>query len=100
MSRVRDVAPKVRSIMELYPKTRSNDRLLIREVYTKCYSVNFWSSFGEVLGRDDLPSFESIRRARQRIQSLYPELRADAETEALREAEEAEYRNFAQEEVI
>ena len=61
MSRVREVTPKVIEMLKEHPATRSNDRLLIREIYTKCYGVNPYAPFGEVVMRADLPSFESTQ---------------------------------------
>ena len=97
MSRVREVTPKVLQMLKEHPATRSNDRLLIREIYTKCYGVNPYAPFGEVVMRNDLPSFESIRRARQKVQEYCENLRAAEPTESIRIAEQEEYLEYARE---
>lgn len=97
MSRVREVTPKVLQMLKEHPATRSNDRLLIREIYTKCYGVNPYAPFGEVVMRNDLPSFESIRRARQKVQEYCEDLRAEEPTESIRIAEQEEYLEYARE---
>lgn len=99
MSRIREVTPKVFEMLKNYPSTRSNDRLLIKMVYTDCYKVNPYSPFGEVVMRTDLPSFESIRRARQRIQEYCPEYRADEPIESMRIEEQEDYLEYAREEI-
>ena len=97
MSRVREVTPKVLQMLKEHPATRSNDRLLIREIYTKCYGVNPYAPFGEVVMRNDLPSFESIRRARQKVQEYCEDLRAAEPVESIRIAEQEEYVEYARE---
>ena len=97
MSRVREVTPKVLQMLKEHPATRSNDRLLIREIYTKCYGVNPFAPFGEVVMRNDLPSFEIIRRARQKVQEYCEDLRAAEPVESIRIAEQEEYLEYARE---
>ena len=97
MSRVREVTPKVIEMLKEHPATRSNDRLLIREIYTKCYGVTPYAPFGEVVMRNDLPSFESIRRARQKVQEYCEDLRAEEPVESIRIAEQEEYLEYARE---
>ena len=97
MSRVREVTPKVIEMLKEHPATRSNDRLLIREIYTKCYGVNPYAPFGEVVMRNDLPSFESIRRARQKVQEYCENLRAEEPTESIRIAEQEDYLEYSRE---
>ena len=72
------VESKVLEILREYPETRYDDMQLILCYYNH-YSyirvgnlplediVNNYKGYG-------LPCFESIRRARQRVQSLFPEL--------------------------
>lgn len=97
MSRVREVTPKVLQMLKECPATRKNDRLLIREIYTKFYGVNPYAAFGEVMMRTDLPSFESIRRARQKVQEYCEDLRAEEPVESIRIAEQEEYLEYARE---
>lgn len=97
MSRVREVTPHVVEMLKSNPATRSNDRLLIREIYVKCFHVNPHSPFGEVVMRNDLPSFESIRRARQKVQEYCEDLRAEEPIESMRIAEQEDYIKYARE---
>lgn len=99
MSRVREVTPNVVEMLKSNPATRSNDRLLIREIYTRCYGVNPYAPFGEVVMRNDLPSFESIRRARQKVQEYCEDLRAEEPIESMRIAEQEDYIEYSREEM-
>ena len=96
MSRVREVTPKVFEVLKKYPDARSNDRFLIRAIYDIYYHVSS-QPFEEVLMRTDLPSFESIRRARQKVQQYCEDLRAEEPVESIRIAEQEEYLEYARE---
>jgi len=97
MSRVREVTPKVEYMLQHFPLTRSNDKSLIRMVYSMYYGVDYDTPFGEVMRRQDLPSFESIRRARQKLQEMNEDLRGTRESEIKRMAEQEEYLEYARE---
>lgn len=97
MSRVREVTPKVKAILNNYPMTRSDDKLLIKMVYSMYYGIDCRTPFGAVLDRKDLPSFESIRRARQKLQEMDEGLRGTPEIEAIRLQEQEDYIEFAKE---
>ena len=99
MSRVREVTPKVFEILKEYPETRSNDKELLLRVYTNYYKVFFGDPFYKVMRRKDLPSMESIRRARQRIQEYYPDLKAEEPVESIRIAEQEDYIEYSREEI-
>ncbi|MCI8632484.1 MAG: hypothetical protein HFE64_03245 [Lachnospiraceae bacterium] len=45
-----------------------------------------------------LPAFETVRRARQKIQAQNPDLCASADMQGMREMKEARFRAFAKEE--
>ena len=49
----------------------------------------------EMLHDKDMPSFESVRRTRQKAQAERPELRACPAVERMRDELEGEYRAFA-----
>ena len=99
MSKVGEVTPKVVDILKKHPETRGNDKLLALMVYTFEYGVNPLDSFGDVMTREDLPTFESIRRARQKVQAYCEDLRAEEPVESIRIAEQEEYLEYAREEV-
>ncbi len=99
MSRVREVTPKVFEVLKEYPETRNNDKELVLRVYTKYYHVFLGDSFHKVMRRKDLPSMESIRRARQRIQEYYPDFRAEEPIEQIRMAEQEDYIAYSREDI-
>lgn len=85
----------VKSILENVPETRDDDFELIYEV-AKEFG---WGgcAFGQALTlwRDrGCPSFESITRARRKVQELYPNLRASDKVAEAREEQRREYRDF------
>lgn len=86
----------VMKILQLHPETRDSDRELILRVYHE-YGVGSSDPFAYVIGRKDLPPFESIRRARQKLQAEIPELRASDKVDAMRTVEQEEYREYAKE---
>lgn len=78
MNQLKTVDSKVLAVLRDCPETRYDDMLLILRYYNRfsdmpvgCFSledvVYNYKAYG-------LPCFESIRRARQRVQSLFPEL--------------------------
>lgn len=89
MSRLKTLQSKVEDILAQYPKARDNDRILIGGVYHLFYGVDVYNtSFADVLFNEDVPSFESIRRCRQKAQEQYPDLRGKRDKERL-EAQKA-----------
>lgn len=92
----------VKEVLQEEPQTRSSDNLLYLKVIERIsdekhydvknlsvyYFLTYMSSYG-------FPPFESVRRARQKIQAQHPELSANAKVQAQREINEAEYREFA-----
>ena len=75
------------------PETRSSDRILIYRIYDDYYGVANMPFF-DVLLMDDLPSFETIRRCRAKIQAERPDLRANDDVIAFREDNEQAYFTF------
>lgn len=95
--RLRTIAEQVEEVLRNLPDTRSNDKLLVTQVYFEHYHVDVTRPFVQIMGRKDLPSFESIRRARQKVQADKPELRAVPYVENLRTGVlQQEYMEFAQ----
>lgn len=95
---LRTLTQKVWWCLENYPETRSSDRSLILHVYQVFYGV-FTTPFYKVMDDGDLPSFESIRRCRQKIQEENEDLRAVKAVEDVRLAKQEEYINYAREEL-
>ena len=95
MARINTIHNKVKRILENKPETRSDDWLLILEVWKEyispVMSVEHLLTHHIELG---VPSFESIRRTRQKIQADNPHLVEELAV-AFRMAKEAEYRQYA-----
>lgn len=97
MSRVRDIEPKVETILKYNPIARKDDFILVLEVYR--YYIPSCLTLNEALTRHKeigLPSFESITRARRKLQSKDPSL-CDATAVSNRAEAEADYRDYARE---
>ena len=97
ISNLNTLKAKVRYILEHYPTARENDRWLIKVLYQKFYNVHFYDAFGDVVMNEKLPSFESIRRCRQKIQEEDESLRGGKESEKARLEKQVEYIEFAKE---
>lgn len=102
-----NIAKTVTEIMETDVQTRNSDSLLYlrvlqkataattgteRPVSPRSMSVDYFLKNMKDLG---FPPFESVRRARQMIQSKRPDLRANERVEVGRIENEKEYRAFA-----
>lgn len=87
----------VKDILSWNPNTRDDDFILIYEVYRKINPLVLKLSFGEILlchNHFGLPSFESIRRSRQKVQQNNPNLRATENTRRVRNKNEDYYKFF------
>lgn len=93
MRELTKVKEMVRFELENRPETRDSDRTLIVSIYEDYFGIKD-DSFREVLMRDDLPNFESIRRNRAAIQRAEPGLRASDEVKFYRFDREQVYFNF------
>lgn len=78
---------KVRHILETRPHTRSSDKALIWEVMTHYEDLS--SVTKEMF--DDCPAFESITRARRKVQELHPNLQAVQEVKTARDNKQSNY---------
>ena len=92
----------VKEILTTKPETRNRDALLYIEVARHVQETHgtdiLHKPFGLVLMNlqaYDLPTFETVRRARQKLQNEYKELMSDTDVAAQREVNEEEYRQFA-----
>lgn len=98
MNELQNTAKLVRQILEEDEKARNCDNYLIVKVYERLYPPVANMPFNVVLNhRKDygLPSFETVRRARQKIQHDCPELSACDGVRASRAVLEDEYKSFA-----
>ena len=97
MTDLKRMQDKVEWCLEKYPKTRENDRVLIGTVYTRFYGVDIMTPLRDILLDDELPSFESIRRCRQKVQELRGDLRAKDEVEQMRFDAQKDFIEYARE---
>lgn len=98
LNELKRVTKIVKTLLENKPDLRENDDLLYLAV---CYLINAeipGITFHSVLvGRKKLglPSFETVRRTRQKVQATYPELKGTKRVREGRKAKETEYREYA-----
>lgn len=85
---------KVIRILEEEPATRSSDGLLFiryceRQLNCKLPEIR------KILLSDEFPAFETVRRARQKVQETNPELSANAFVKRARMENQVVFENFA-----
>lgn len=97
MAKIITIHQMVENILKQYPGTRDDDRELIQTLYGKYYGIDFYKPWGSVIRDKNLPSFESIRRCRQRLQEKDESLRGSKESEDARLAKQEEYLEYAKE---
>ena len=95
--RVKKIEPIVKDVLTDYREARDNDQILIALV---CQRVDYEATKADfmtamVSGR--LQNFETITRARRKVQEKYAELRG--KTYAERHLKEAEYEAYNREEL-
>ena len=98
----------VKAILEIDPQTRNSDSLLylkVLEHFATQHGVNLHQMsviafLQHYIKEYKFPCFETVRRARQKIQAQHPELSANKAVQAQREINEATYRQFAKEGVV
>lgn len=88
----------VKDILEHDPKARNSDEYLYLKVCEKvsgmCMNLPFWKVF---LNRKayGLPPFETVGRARRKLQETHPEFAGNCTVEAQRELNEEVFRDYA-----
>ena len=97
-----NITKLVKTILENHPETRDDDYLLWLKVL---WSVQYCDipdymnmpvcKFLECAKYMKFPHYETVSRARRKLQEKYPELRASEETQAARARLEEEYREYA-----
>lgn len=76
MGKLQNIEPKVVRLLEEHPRARKDDWYLLKVYYNEIIDVSFMS-FATVCDHHEelgLPSFESIRRCRQKVQAKRPDL--------------------------
>lgn len=88
---------EVKAILTKWPQTRDDDNLLWGQFLFTKGLVSTSETFYKVLSRvkaDKLPSFESVTRARRKVQEKEPALRGKRYGQ--RKHEEAQYHDYYQ----
>lgn len=94
--KVNNVADIVKNILTNKPLARDDDLILYGFVINKTTGYSMDISYRDMINlirTEVLPPFETVRRARQKCQELYPELRGNVWLE--RNKKQSEYREFA-----
>lgn len=99
VARLKNLEKVVKEILENDEYSRKDDCYLILEVIRKMFPYEVGKTFATVMfnAKNKGISFESITRARRKIQRKHPELK-DNEISEIREAEQEEYKQYAKEE--
>lgn len=102
MSDLKSTAALVRTLLEHDPRCRNSDGFLYLRVlfaYAAKNGINLDAmTIPDFLINhhgNEFPIFESVRRARQKVQQHHPELAACDAVEGFRNEKEAAYLNFA-----
>lgn len=100
MSKIKKIEPIVKKVLEDNENARNDDFELVLMVYGEINENAMFRPFYKVMREHKaygLPSMESITRCRRRLQTKYEHLKANKETEKIREKEEEEFREYAKE---
>ena len=98
MSTLKKIKPQIEYLLKTYPRLRDDDFLLIGTVYHHYYGIGHDESFLEVMKHHDdlgLPSFETIRRTRQKVQEEHPEYESSKAKKKERQMAFNEFYEFA-----
>ena len=100
MKKIESIAKQVKQILIDYPETRNNDYLLWIKFIELCTDkspllVESFRYIVENLRELGIPNFETIGRARRKVQEKNPDLNATESTQKHREEREVAFREFA-----
>lgn len=95
--KLKKLEPIVRRVLENNLQARNDNFVLVLEVYKDLDIPVKFEFMGLMLEHNkyELPSFESVVRARRKVVEKSPELQATKIIEKLRKEEEQKYREFA-----
>lgn len=96
--RLKNIEKVVEEILKKDNLARQDDCYLILEVIRKIYPFEVGKTFAEVMfgAKNKGISFESITRARRKLQNRYPELK-DNKIAEIRQGEQKEYIEYSRE---
>lgn len=91
---LKTIEQKVLYELEKFPITRNSDKMLVTMVYMDFYNMTSETPFVDVMS-SKLPNYESISRARRKIQETREDLRGDNEVEVERINNQEAYIEYA-----
>lgn len=96
--KLKSIEKIVEEILRADELARRDDNFLILQVVRRMYPFEVGKTFAAVMfnAKNKGISFESITRARRKLQNKYPELR-DEEVSEIRDEEQKEYIEYAKE---
>lgn len=98
MGRMKNIEHNVRAVLEKYPESRGNDFVLyamyIKENTPELATVGLIYALLEAQ-RLGMPSYESVTRARRKIQQFNEDLRPPEKSAKARQAKIAEFKKYA-----
>ena len=95
MEKLKTMQQRIEFCLETYPMCRDDDNILIGTVLSIFYDVDVKTiTLKETLLRSDQPSFETIRRCRQKAQEQRPELRGTRYAQKKRKDNEKRVREY------
>lgn len=95
---LRDTTKLVKEVLTDIPDTRNSDEYLYFVVCSRKNAIATNMPFGKVLmnrKQYSLPPFESVGRARRKLQEKYPELAGDRKVQEQRALNEETFREYA-----
>lgn len=97
--KLKTISAEVKELLQKYPRARDDDMLLYSYYMNlKGYSWNITVSELYYLQKEgNLPTFESIGRARRKVQELNPDLAPSKKAKELKDINEEEYEEFSKE---
>lgn len=98
MNKLYKVEDIVKKALEEVPEARDDDFILVAEVYNRIKPNIGLHSFNQIMLAHKelkLPYFESISRARRKLQAMYEDLKPSKEVEDARINETATYIDYA-----
>lgn len=95
MSKLLNLEGKVRRVLERYPSTRDDDRLLALAVWCDGFGLDPHAPVRDVMRDKTLPSQESIGRIRRKLQETDETLRGTKYKEKVRLNAQVDYMDYA-----
>lgn len=93
--KLKTLEAKVEYLLEKYPQTRESDKILLLNLYVLFYGTDILKPFADILLDKELPNYDTVSRARRKVQERREDLRAKEKVEAQRIADQEVYMEYA-----